>query len=1541
MKKIATLIVIVLFSLKVGAQVNLQTGSANYSIPMFSWKDNKSRLNSVVALNYNSGNGLKVNDVASNVGQGWNLIAGGVITRMQVGEPDDQPAYNSNANDQDITKYPAGYLYATTPAYNGCPNALTKYPIYGAMNQLYTQHNVTAEDKQLDYFSFQFNGKSGMFVLDSSNGGIGVPIGDTKLKITFQRDPTMVTNTNQGIRTTITSFTIQDVDGLIYKFKQHGLTKVLHAGYCDESLTHELNQPKFKQSERYLQTGFDNGQLINPYIISDWYLSEVDDPLTQRMIIFKYANNAISSLAGLDISDNRSTKMSYFIISHKNSVSIKPDINSIIYPDGHTVIVNYGKARVDLPGENAIASVDIIYNGRYLSEYQLNTTYFILNRYGTPVTPYQKTVARLCLKSVKKLGVDLKEDTPPYIFDYYLGSNSTGDFVPPPFFYAKDIFGFYNGDYSVDYYGTPIPLNYTSASQLNFDQLRGLVFLTANNDAVGLYPNNPVPIYVNPKAGYAKNGLLKQIIYPTGGTLTYQYTQNKGTISGAYYYPGSAGLVGGVSVSQTSSTDGGYSNGCANPIITNYNYVLGDGTTSSLWGLETPVNSMVINSHYQPEWRSYHWPPIPFGACYWHFQYPGILSQQQAIGISNFQNIMSILSPVFDIISVITTIEDISAIITSVTGGTALPVSVIIDIILNIIQVGITCIGDNAKDNSITLYYNADLNGASPLPAQYKRVEVVESSGSIGKTVQEFTNSDDYPVWIPAGSNTNFSSKQRFAPWAYGLPKLTSVYDVNGNIIKQTKNVYDTSKAWRLIDAYPSGRKSTGSPTGNPSGIPASLISCKCLINKTYSQRSPDWSDTAKYNLSTSYLTSSAANGDMKVDFYGMYTGRTELDTTYERVFRTNDAAQYVQTATAYSYNTYNNYDVNQITTIQSNGDINYKNIKYNSDYNTGVLATLVNNNILSEPVETTTSVQKATGTTGLQYLSEHVTEFTATANGDIKPYRTLEQRFSQPVTSMSTYYGPGNSYNPSYKQTQIFTYDANSNLNGMQDEGGHTVSNIYDYNDKYVVASVINANTSTDYSAYSSFETAGLGGWSLSGTAANQTTSAVTGTTSFVLSGSNSLSSSLNASKAYIVSFWASGSVSVSGGSLVKSAPVINGFTYYEYSIPAGNTSVTVSGNAAIDELRLYPQNARMRTVTYDPLIGKTSECDENNRVTYYEYDNVGRLRFIKDEYRNIVKMYEYNNVSAAKQNGCPATYYNNAVTEYFTKSNCGSGNLGSDVAYTVPAAKYSSTISQADADAQAELDLNTNGPANANNTGTCALIYYNVAQSRTDTTQGCSYSYTGNTATYTGNIGGLVTYTVPANAYSSLISQADADQKAIDELDANAQAYANNPAHAVCVADTKAVWVADTTVATQCGTGNQAGYRVQLAHDVNPNSATYNTSQWFELQPDSTCPVPQIAVVGSSSISNCNYLITLVNVNTGTAFSNGLNYSITSPVTLYSVPQGTYNVTVTPCNGSSYAFQIGNYLITGSGIMNISGVSIASTMDAAILIDSGGQIR
>jgi YD repeat-containing protein len=62
------------------------------------------------------------------------------------------------------------------------------------------------------------------------------------------------------------------------------------------------------------------------------------------------------------------------------------------------------------------------------------------------------------------------------------------------------------------------------------------------------------------------------------------------------------------------------------------------------------------------------------------------------------------------------------------------------------------------------------------------------------------------------------------------------------------------------------------------------------------------------------------------------------------------------------------------------------------------------------------------------------------------------------------------------------------------------------------------------------------------------------------------------------------------------------------------------------LDEVRYYPKGATMITYTYDPGIGKTSECDPNNRITRYEYDGLGRLVKVKDQYNNLIKTFEYN---------------------------------------------------------------------------------------------------------------------------------------------------------------------------------------------------------------------------------------------------------------------------------------------------------------------------
>ena len=147
--------------------------------------------------------------------------------------------------------------------------------------------------------------------------------------------------------------------------------------------------------------------------------------------------------------------------------------------------------------------------------------------------------------------------------------------------------------------------------------------------------------------------------------------------------------------------------------------------------------------------------------------------------------------------------------------------------------------------------------------------------------------------------------------------------------------------------------------------------------------------------------------------------------------------------------------------------------------------------------------------------------------------------------------------------------------------------------------------------------------------------------------------------------------------------------------------TSVTVSGTC-FDEVRLYPKGALMTTFCYEPQVGITVQCDINNRLTYYEYDGLGRLMLIRDQEKYVLKKFCYN--YAGQPEAC-SVYYNVDTCQSIARNNCGVDSGGTSVTYCVPAGRYSG-YSQADANGRAAQALAGLGQANANRYGTCLLV-------------------------------------------------------------------------------------------------------------------------------------------------------------------------------------------------------------------------------------------
>ena len=127
---------------------------------------------------------------------------------------------------------------------------------------------------------------------------------------------------------------------------------------------------------------------------------------------------------------------------------------------------------------------------------------------------------------------------------------------------------------------------------------------------------------------------------------------------------------------------------------------------------------------------------------------------------------------------------------------------------------------------------------------------------------------------------------------------------------------------------------------------------------------------------------------------------------------------------------------------------------------------------------------------------------------------------------------------------------------------------------------------------------------------------------------------------------------------------------------------------------------------------------------------------------------------------------YLNAACSAQVTKNNCPIGFQGCAVTYAVAYGIYTSIISQADADNQALTDLSNNKQAYANQIGVCLKIYYNVKYQFWANRNNCPVGY---------KSGYRVYFTVPAKMFTSLISQADANQKAITYGNSQKQLNAN----------------------------------------------------------------------------------------------------------------------------------------------------------------------
>ncbi|MBS1743531.1 MAG: hypothetical protein JST81_10895 [Bacteroidetes bacterium] len=160
---------------------SLFTGAASVRIPLYEIQAGDIKL--PISVNYSS-NGIRVNDIPSRVGLGWNLIAGGVITKTIHDQDDD---------DFSTVRVP-------WPANTD----------YQSLFQFANDALLQNHDTQYDEYSFNVNGMSGKFFIDD-NG-----------------DAWQTEHTSYKIRRFGSEFRLTTGDGTQYIFGSGGIVEKTH-----------------------------------------------------------------------------------------------------------------------------------------------------------------------------------------------------------------------------------------------------------------------------------------------------------------------------------------------------------------------------------------------------------------------------------------------------------------------------------------------------------------------------------------------------------------------------------------------------------------------------------------------------------------------------------------------------------------------------------------------------------------------------------------------------------------------------------------------------------------------------------------------------------------------------------------------------------------------------------------------------------------------------------------------------------------------------------------------------------------------------------------------------------------------------------------------------------------------------------------------------------------------------------------------------------------------------------------------------------------
>jgi hypothetical protein len=255
--------------------VNLVSGTPQISIPIYTLEYGGMKL--PISLDYDA-SGVKVESIASSVGQNWSLNVGGVVSRIVKGAPDEGNPYRWTAQSSEEKMGINGYykdfgLTKLESSLNSfSENVYSSNEVDNRAIQFYKWNNDLASglrDSQPDLFYFNSPEGNSKFVFND------------KREVVYLENTDFMIKENNPTGSEFISWNLISPNGIKYKFGLDEATGLQGSGNAAES--------SYNLDDCPLCGGL--GGAVNHFIVNSWFLTEIATSINNSKIQLNYVDN--------------------------------------------------------------------------------------------------------------------------------------------------------------------------------------------------------------------------------------------------------------------------------------------------------------------------------------------------------------------------------------------------------------------------------------------------------------------------------------------------------------------------------------------------------------------------------------------------------------------------------------------------------------------------------------------------------------------------------------------------------------------------------------------------------------------------------------------------------------------------------------------------------------------------------------------------------------------------------------------------------------------------------------------------------------------------------------------------------------------------------------------------------------------------------------------------------------------------------------------------------------------------------------------------